>query len=92
MNQPSVPSIPDLDDGPYDIEFFFDPGCPFAWQTSVWLRRVVEMRGIRIGWRFISLPRLPKRCSNLQRPASWRYQLQRLPIPSSIPMRCAGSA
>jgi hypothetical protein len=55
MNQPSVPSIPDLDDGPYDIEFFFDPGCPFAWQTSVWLRRVVEMRGIRIGWRFISL-------------------------------------
>jgi hypothetical protein len=55
MNQPSVPSIPDLDDGPYDLEFFFDPGCPFAWQTSVWLRRVVELRGIRIGWRFISL-------------------------------------
>jgi hypothetical protein len=55
MTEPAVPSITDLDNGPYDIEFFFDPGCPFAWQTSVWLRRVTELRGIRIGWRFIAL-------------------------------------
>ena len=48
-------TIPELADGPYDIEFFFDPGCPFAWQTSVWIRRVAELNGIRIGWRFISL-------------------------------------
>jgi hypothetical protein len=41
--------------GPYDVEFFFDPACPFAWQASVWLRRVVELRDVRIGWRFISL-------------------------------------
>ncbi|MFP5369203.1 MAG: DsbA family protein [Actinomycetes bacterium] len=47
--------VADLPGGPYDIEFFFDPGCPFAWQTSVWIRRVVELRGIRVGWRFISL-------------------------------------
>jgi 2-hydroxychromene-2-carboxylate isomerase len=47
--------LPALDGGPHDIEFFFDPGCPFAWQTSVWVRRVVELRGIRVGWRFISL-------------------------------------
>lgn len=38
-----------------DIDFFFDPGCPFAWQTSVWVRRVQELRGITVGWRFISL-------------------------------------
>jgi 2-hydroxychromene-2-carboxylate isomerase len=49
------PALPDLDDGPYDVEFFFDPVCPFAWQTSVWIRRVAELRGITIGWRFISL-------------------------------------
>jgi hypothetical protein len=48
-------TIPDLAGGPYDVEFFFDPGCPFAWQTSVWIRRVAELKGIRIGWRFISL-------------------------------------
>jgi len=47
--------LPDLDRGRYDLEFFFDPGCPFAWQTSVWIRRVAELRGIRIGWRFFSL-------------------------------------
>jgi 2-hydroxychromene-2-carboxylate isomerase len=49
------PGLPALDDGPNDIDFFFDPGCPFAWQTSVWIRRVTELRGIRVGWRFISL-------------------------------------
>lgn len=47
--------VPDLPGGPYDLEFFFDPGCPFAWQTSVWIRRVQELRGITVGWRFISL-------------------------------------
>ena len=48
------PILP-LDGGPHDIEFFFDPGCPFAWQTSVWIRRVAELRNVKVGWRFISL-------------------------------------
>jgi 2-hydroxychromene-2-carboxylate isomerase len=52
----SAPStVPDLPGGPYDVEYFFDPGCPFAWQTSVWIRRVIELKGIKVGWRFISL-------------------------------------
>lgn len=44
-----------LDGGPYDVEFFFDPGCPWAWQTSRWIRRVIDLRAIKVGWRFISL-------------------------------------
>jgi hypothetical protein len=52
-NMPAT--VPELDGGPYDVDFFFDPGCPFAWQTSVWIRRVAALRNIRIGWRFISL-------------------------------------
>jgi len=48
-------TVAELPDGPHDLEFFFDPGCPFAWQTSVWVRRVAELRGLSIGWRFISL-------------------------------------
>jgi len=38
-----------------DIEFFWDPICPFAWQTSRWIRRVAGLRGLTIGWRFINL-------------------------------------
>lgn len=49
------PTIDEIPGGPYDIEFFFDPGCPFAWQTSVWIRRVQELLDIKVGWRFISL-------------------------------------
>jgi len=48
-------AIAELPGGPYDVEFFFDPACPFAWQTAVWIRRVQELRGIKVGWRFISL-------------------------------------
>ena len=55
MTDAAASTVPDLPGGPYDIEFFFDPGCPFAWQTSVWIRRVQELRGITVGWRFISL-------------------------------------
>ena len=48
-------AVPDLDGGPHDLEFFLDPGCPFAWLTSVWIRRVAALRDIGVGWRFISL-------------------------------------
>ncbi|MFV0307838.1 MAG: hypothetical protein ACK5OX_08860 [Desertimonas sp.] len=56
MTDAATPSpLPALPGGPYDVEFFFDPGCPFAWQTSRWIRRVAARRGVRVGWRFISL-------------------------------------
>lgn len=38
-----------------DLEFFWDPVCPYAWQTSRWLRRVVELRNLSVDWRFINL-------------------------------------
>ena len=38
-----------------DIEFFWDPICPFAWQTSNWLRRVAALRGLTVEWRLITL-------------------------------------
>lgn len=47
--------LAEIPGGPYDIEFFFDPGCPFAWQTSVWIRNVIALRDVKVGWRFISL-------------------------------------
>lgn len=53
-DNPTLP-LPDLPGGPYDLEFFFDPGCPFAWMTSVWVRNVARISDLRVGWRFISL-------------------------------------
>jgi hypothetical protein len=38
-----------------DVELFFDPVCPFCWQTSKWLRQVQHHNGMTIGYRFISL-------------------------------------
>ena len=41
-----------------DINFYFDPVCPFAWMTSKWVRRVQAQRDYRVEWRFISLRQL----------------------------------
>lgn len=38
-----------------DLEFFFDPICPFAWVTSRWVEEVVKLRGITVEWKFIAL-------------------------------------
>jgi mycothiol-dependent nitroreductase-like protein len=38
-----------------DINFYFDPVCPFAWMTSRWVRLVMEQREYTVDWRFISL-------------------------------------
>lgn len=39
----------------YDIEFFWDPICPFAWVTSRWVENVAALRDFKVNWRFISL-------------------------------------
>lgn len=39
----------------YDIHFYFDPVCPFAWMTSKWVRQVQAQRDYTVDWRFISL-------------------------------------
>jgi hypothetical protein len=38
-----------------DLDFYFDPVCPFAWMTSKWVRMVAEQRDYAVDWRFISL-------------------------------------
>ena len=40
---------------PFDLEFYFDPICPFAWMTSKWVRQVATLRHLEVDWRFISL-------------------------------------
>lgn len=38
-----------------DLNFYFDPVCPFAWMTSKWVRQVASKRAYDVEWRFISL-------------------------------------
>ena len=39
----------------FDLAFHWDPMCPFAWLTSLWMDQVVDQRGLNVDWRFISL-------------------------------------
>jgi len=41
-----------------DLEFFWDPMCPFAWITSRWVLEVAEQRPLDVRWRPISLAML----------------------------------
>ena len=38
-----------------DLDFYFDPVCPFAWLTSTWVRQVAAQRDYAVDWCFISL-------------------------------------
>lgn len=38
-----------------DLEFFWDPVCPWAWLTSRWVVNVTEERPLDVDWRFIAL-------------------------------------
>lgn len=39
----------------HEIDFFFDPVCPFCWMTSKWVRQVQDLEDLAVGWRLISL-------------------------------------
>jgi len=38
-----------------DLQFYFDPVCPWAYITSRWVTEVQEQRGYDVSWKFISL-------------------------------------
>jgi 2-hydroxychromene-2-carboxylate isomerase len=64
------------------VEFFFDPMCPWAYQTSVWIRRVRAARGLEITWRFFSL-------EEINRPDGKRHPWERRIAYGWTPMRIA---
>ena len=48
-----------MSDSPFEaptrVDFHFDVICPWAYQTSLWMREVAERRGLEVDWRFFSL-------------------------------------
>jgi 2-hydroxychromene-2-carboxylate isomerase len=67
---------------PAKVEFFFDPMCPWAYQTSVWIRRVREQLPLDITWRFFSL-------EEVNRPDGKRHPWERPLAYGWTPMRVA---
>jgi predicted DsbA family dithiol-disulfide isomerase len=64
------------------VDFYFDPMCPWAYQTSVWIRRVREARGLDITWRFFSL-------EEVNRPEGKKHPWERELAYGWSPMRVA---
>jgi len=44
-----------MSDAQPQVEFWFDPICPWCWMTSRWAAEVAEARGFEIAWHPISL-------------------------------------
>ena len=40
---------------PEFVDFHFDVMCPYAYQTSLWIREVRDLAGLTVNWRFFSL-------------------------------------
>jgi len=38
-----------------ELTFYFDPVCPWAWRTSLWIREVAKVRPLAVHWDFLSL-------------------------------------
>jgi len=53
MNEPSMGTVT----APHHqgVDFHFDIMCPYAYQTSLWIRDVRAMTGLEVRWRFFSL-------------------------------------
>ena len=40
---------------PEVVDFYFDTMCPYAHQTSLWIREVARLTPLRVNWKFFSL-------------------------------------
>lgn len=59
---------------PDAVDFWFDPSCPFTWQTSRWLTEAAAARGVPVEWRLMSLAVLN---ADKEIPEQWRALVDR---------------
>lgn len=64
------------------VDFFFDPMCPWAYQTSLWIRDVRRQTALDIRWRFFSL-------EEINRPEGKKHPWERELAYGWSPMRVA---
>ena len=56
------------------VDFHFDVMCPYAYQTSIWMREVRDRKGLQVRWKFFSLEEI-NRQEGKKHPweRSWSY-------------------
>jgi 2-hydroxychromene-2-carboxylate isomerase len=56
------------------VDFHFDIMCPYAYQTSIWMREVRDQAGVDLRWRFFSLEEI-NRAESKKHPweREWSY-------------------
>ncbi len=60
---------------PTPLTFYFDPACPWAWRTSLWVREVRRLRQLDVTWKVFSLG-----IANGRTDPSWRAGLRVLAL------------
>jgi 2-hydroxychromene-2-carboxylate isomerase len=55
---------------PTDVDFWFDPLCPWAWIASRWIKEVEEVRPVAVRWHVMSLAVLNE--NNTEQPEQYR--------------------
>lgn len=63
------------------IDFHFDVMCPYAYQTSLWIREVSRLSGLEVRWRFFSLEevnRVEGKKHPWERPWSYGWSMMRI--------------
>lgn len=68
-------------DAPLAVDFHFDIMCPYAYQTSLWMREVRDTAGIEVRWRFFSLEevnRVEGKKHPWERPWSYGWSMMRI--------------
>lgn len=66
---------------PTQVDFHFDIMCPYAYQTSLWMRTVRDELGLTVGWRFFSLEdinRAEGKKHPWERPWSYGWSMMRI--------------
>ncbi|HLH23255.1 MAG TPA: DsbA family protein [Chloroflexota bacterium] len=63
--------------GTPEIKLYFDPICPWAWRTSLWLREARQVRPLQLTWGFFSLAEVNRAAGN---PPKERHQQSQVPF------------
>lgn len=65
------------------VDFHFDLMCPWAYQTSLWIREAAKVRDIDVSWRYFSLEEVnlePGKKHPWERPWSYGWSLMRIAV------------
>ncbi len=63
------------------VDFHFDVMCPYAYQTSIWMREVRDRAGVEVRWKFFSLEeinRVEGKKHPWERPWSYGWSMMRV--------------